>query len=31
MDASKIDVDALFKKYNIKEIKAIELKIKNEI
>ncbi|CAF0714065.1 unnamed protein product [Brachionus calyciflorus] len=31
MDASKIDVDALFKQYTIKEIQAIELQIKNEI
>lgn len=31
MDASKLDVDALFKQYTIKEIQAIELKIKNEI
>lgn len=31
MDTSKLDVDALFKQYTIKEIQAIELQIKNEI
>ncbi len=31
MDAAKIDVDALFKQYSIKEIQSIELQIKNEI
>lgn len=31
MDANKIDVDALFKQYTIKEIQAIELQVKNEI
>jgi hypothetical protein len=31
MDAAKIDVDALFKQYSIKEIQLIELQIKNEI
>ncbi|RNA20704.1 conserved oligomeric Golgi complex subunit 1 isoform X2 [Brachionus plicatilis] len=31
MDANKIDVDALFKQYTIKEIQAIEQQIKNEI
>jgi hypothetical protein len=31
MDTSKLDVDALFKQYTIKEIQTIELQIKNEI
>jgi hypothetical protein len=31
MDANKIDVDALFKQYTIKEIQGIELQVKNEI
>ena len=31
MDASKLDVDALFKQYTIKEIQSIESQIKNEI
>jgi hypothetical protein len=31
MDTNKLDVDALFKQYTIKEIQSIELQIKNEI
>lgn len=31
MDTNKLDVDALFKQYTIKEIQTIELQIKNEI
>jgi hypothetical protein len=31
MDTNKIDVDALFKQYSIKEIQTIELQVKNEI
>ena len=31
MDANKLDVDALFKQYTIREIQAIELQIRNEI
>lgn len=31
MDSSKLDVDALFRQYNVKEIKLVETQIKNEI
>lgn len=31
MDTSKLDVDALFKQYSIKEVQALDVQIKNEI
>ena len=31
MDANKLDVDALFKQYTIKEIQTIDVQVKNEI
>jgi hypothetical protein len=31
MDASKLDVDALFRQFNVKEIQTVETQIKNEI
>jgi hypothetical protein len=31
MDASKIDVDSLFRQFNVREISTIEMRIKNEI
>ena len=31
MDTSKVDVEELFRQYNVKEIQVVESKIKNEI